>query len=256
MGKDNIVFHSVIWPGMLLGHNGEGDHGGTDRPDGGAAAARRDRVERVPDDERVEVLHQPRQGHLRRATSSRDSGRTRCATSSPSPGRRRPTPTSPGTSSSAGPTSSWPTSGATWSTARSRWRTRTTARSRRRPTCATSTTQLLAHGSAPSFDTVGAAAAASSRFKQAITEAMRLAGAANKYLSDSEPWKLSGRPGPARHGPAHRAAGRLGHQHAAHAVPAARGAEGARGARRQRRLGGAAGDPDRRARRAARTTRC
>ena len=22
MGKDNIVFHSVIWPGMLLGHNG------------------------------------------------------------------------------------------------------------------------------------------------------------------------------------------------------------------------------------------
>ena len=29
MGKDNIVFHSVIWPALLLGHNGEGDHGGT-----------------------------------------------------------------------------------------------------------------------------------------------------------------------------------------------------------------------------------
>ena len=28
MGKDNIVFHSVIWPGILLGHNGQGDHGG------------------------------------------------------------------------------------------------------------------------------------------------------------------------------------------------------------------------------------
>ena len=28
MGKDNIVFHSVIWPAMLLGHNGSGDHGG------------------------------------------------------------------------------------------------------------------------------------------------------------------------------------------------------------------------------------
>jgi len=28
MGKDNIVFHSVIWPGMLLGHNGQGDRGG------------------------------------------------------------------------------------------------------------------------------------------------------------------------------------------------------------------------------------
>src|SRR5215207_8343383 len=32
MGKDNIVFHSVIWPGILLGHNGEGDHGGTVGP--------------------------------------------------------------------------------------------------------------------------------------------------------------------------------------------------------------------------------
>jgi len=30
MGKDNIVFHSVIWPGMLLGHNGQGDHGGAE----------------------------------------------------------------------------------------------------------------------------------------------------------------------------------------------------------------------------------
>ncbi|PIE21728.1 MAG: methionine--tRNA ligase [Arachnia propionica] len=28
MGKDNIVFHSVIWPGMLLGANGQGAVGG------------------------------------------------------------------------------------------------------------------------------------------------------------------------------------------------------------------------------------
>ena len=28
MGKDNIVFHSVIWPALLLGQNGQGDHGG------------------------------------------------------------------------------------------------------------------------------------------------------------------------------------------------------------------------------------
>jgi len=28
MGKDNIVFHSVIWPALLLGHNGQGDRGG------------------------------------------------------------------------------------------------------------------------------------------------------------------------------------------------------------------------------------
>ena len=29
MGKDNIVFHTVIWPGMLLGVNGQGSRGGT-----------------------------------------------------------------------------------------------------------------------------------------------------------------------------------------------------------------------------------
>jgi len=34
MGKDNIVFHSVIWPGILLGYNGQGDHGGVPGPFG------------------------------------------------------------------------------------------------------------------------------------------------------------------------------------------------------------------------------
>ena len=29
MGKDNIVFHSVIWPAILLGYDGKGDRGGT-----------------------------------------------------------------------------------------------------------------------------------------------------------------------------------------------------------------------------------
>src|SRR3712207_2289759 len=29
MGKDNIVFHSEIWPAQLLGYDGEGDRGGT-----------------------------------------------------------------------------------------------------------------------------------------------------------------------------------------------------------------------------------
>ena len=31
MGKDNIVFHSVIWPSILLGYDGEGDKGGARR---------------------------------------------------------------------------------------------------------------------------------------------------------------------------------------------------------------------------------
>ncbi len=34
MGKDNIVFHSVIWPAELLGHNGAGDRGGSPGPFG------------------------------------------------------------------------------------------------------------------------------------------------------------------------------------------------------------------------------
>lgn len=32
MGKDNITFHTVIWPGILLGANGEGSLGGTPSP--------------------------------------------------------------------------------------------------------------------------------------------------------------------------------------------------------------------------------
>jgi methionyl-tRNA synthetase len=32
MGKDNIVFHSVIWPAILLGANGEGDRAGEPGP--------------------------------------------------------------------------------------------------------------------------------------------------------------------------------------------------------------------------------
>jgi methionyl-tRNA synthetase len=28
MGKDNIVFHAEIWPAMLFGYSGQGDHGG------------------------------------------------------------------------------------------------------------------------------------------------------------------------------------------------------------------------------------
>jgi methionyl-tRNA synthetase len=34
MGKDNITFHAQIWPAMLLGHNGLGDHGGEPGPFG------------------------------------------------------------------------------------------------------------------------------------------------------------------------------------------------------------------------------
>ena len=48
--------------------------------------------------------------------------------------------------------------------------------------------ELLA-SSAASFDTIGELLGRS-RFKAAIGEAMRVVGQANKYLSDTEPWKL------------------------------------------------------------------
>ena len=153
MGKDNITFHAQIWPALLLGHNGPGDHGGEPGRYGALEPPDRDRVQRVPDDERVEVLHVARHRHLRRTTSCASSARTRCGTSSRWPARRPRTPTSPGTSSSGGPTSSWPTSGATWSTGRSRWRTRTSVRSRH-PAATDADAELLALSAAAST-TVG-----------------------------------------------------------------------------------------------------
>jgi methionyl-tRNA synthetase len=51
----------------------------------------------------------------------------------------------------------------------------------------------MLHTSQGAFDTVGALLGRS-RFKLAITEAMRVVGAANKYISDTEPWKLGSDP--------------------------------------------------------------
>jgi methionyl-tRNA synthetase len=51
----------------------------------------------------------------------------------------------------------------------------------------------LLGASKQAFDTVGALLRRS-RFKQAIGEAMRVVGAANKYISDTEPWKLKDDP--------------------------------------------------------------
>ncbi len=34
MGKDNITFHAQIWPALLMGHNGQGDRGGVPGPYG------------------------------------------------------------------------------------------------------------------------------------------------------------------------------------------------------------------------------
>ena len=62
MGKDNIVFHSVIWPSQLLGY-GTGGELGAGRH---ARVALRHRLERVPDHGRQAVQHEPGRGHPRR----------------------------------------------------------------------------------------------------------------------------------------------------------------------------------------------
>ena len=53
MGKDNIVFHTVIWPSQLIGY---GDGRRARGREGGARAALRHRRERVPDDGGQAVL--------------------------------------------------------------------------------------------------------------------------------------------------------------------------------------------------------
>ncbi len=59
-GKDNIVFHTVIWPAMLLGYGRAAT-----APDDLAAPAQR-RRDRVPDLRRQAVLDEPRPRDLRR----------------------------------------------------------------------------------------------------------------------------------------------------------------------------------------------
>ena len=88
------------------------------------------------------------------------------------------------------------------------------------------------------------------RFKAAITEAMRVVGEANKYLSDQAPWKIKDTEIPERRerlgtDPARGPAGGQRLQRAPDAVPAALGPAHPRAARRQRRARADAGDPRR-----------
>jgi methionyl-tRNA synthetase len=194
MGKDNIVFHSVIWPGILLGHNGEGDHGGHTGPMGEL---------RLPDElvssefltmsgskfstSRGKVIYV---GDFLRDFGP-DALRYFIAV--------------------AGPENT--DTDFTWEEFVRRtnfelaneWgnlvnRSISMAHKNNRavptPNALRDVDRELLATSRAAFDSVGALLSAS-KFKQAITEAMRVAGAANKYLSDTEPWKL-------KHDPARR----------------------------------------------------
>jgi len=189
MGKDNIVFHTVIWPGMLLGHNGEGDHGGTVGPLGEL---------RLPDEvvsseyltmsgskfstSRGKVIYV---GDFLRDFGS-DALRYFIAV--------------------AGPETT--DTDFTWDEFVRRtnfelaneWGNlvnRSISMAFRNNGAVPSPGPLLKidhdllRTSREAFDIVGALLGRS-RFKLAITEAMRVVGAANKYISDTEPWKLAG----------------------------------------------------------------
>jgi methionyl-tRNA synthetase len=191
MGKDNIVFHTVIWPGILLGHNGEGDHGGTVGPLGEL---------RLPD----EIVSSE---YLTMSGSKFSTSRGRVIyvgdflrDFGPDALRYFIAVAGPETTDSD----------FTWDEFVRRtnfelaneWGNlvnRSISMAYRNngaipaPGPRLDVDHELLRTSGEAFDTVGALLGRN-RFKLAITEAMRLVGAANKYLSDTEPWKLGDDP--------------------------------------------------------------
>jgi methionyl-tRNA synthetase len=191
MGKDNIVFHTVIWPGILLGHNGHGDHGGTVGPLGEL---------RLPD----EIVSSE---YLTMSGSKFSTSRGKVIyvgdflrEFGPDALRYFIAVAGPETTDSD----------FTWDEFVRRnnfelaneWgnlvnRSISMAHKNNGVIPTPGTPAEIDHEllriSRTAFDTVGELLARN-RFKLAITEAMRVAGAANKYISDTEPWKLSGDP--------------------------------------------------------------
>ncbi|HEY1973417.1 MAG TPA: methionine--tRNA ligase [Pseudonocardia sp.] len=186
MGKDNIVFHSVIWPALLLGQNGAGDRGGQpgafgtlNLPDeivssefltmsGSKFSTSRGTVIYVGD-----FLREYGPDALRYFISA------------------------------AGPENQ--DTDFTWEEFVRRinfelaneWGNlvnRSVSMAHKNvgaiptPTAPTAADHELLAVSRAGFDTVGELLGRS-RFKQALGEAMRVVSAANKYLSDQEPWK-------------------------------------------------------------------
>ena len=239
MGKDNITFHAQIWPALLLGHNGAGDKGGEPGLYGEL---------NLP----TEIVSSE---FLTMSGSKFSTSRgtviyvgTSCASSARTALRYFIAAAGPETQDmdftwdefvrriNFELANEW---GNLVNRSVSMAAQERRARSRRRQARRTADEDLKALAR-NAFDTVGGHLRRN-RFKQASGEAMRVASAANKYMSDQEPWKLKDDPDAAGHGAAHRAAGGVRREHAAHAVPAALGAEGAPGAGRQGRVGGPAG---------------
>ncbi len=191
MGKDNIVFHSVIWPSMLLGHDGEGDRGGTVGPMGRL---------RLPD----EVVSSE---YLTMSGSKFSTSRGRVIyvgdflrDFGPDALRYFIAVAGPETTDTD---FTWEEFvrrtnfelANEWGNLVNRSLSMAHKNVGAIPTPATLTQsdQDLLATSRAGFDAVGALLKRN-RFKMAITEAMRVVSAANKYISDNEPWKLAGDP--------------------------------------------------------------
>ncbi|MGD7704910.1 methionine--tRNA ligase [Microlunatus sp. Y2014] len=191
MGKDNIVFHTVIWPGILLGQNGKGDTGGTLGPfgelnlptevvssefltmSGAKFSTSRSRVIYVrdflaefgPDALRYFIAVAGPENNDTDFTWDEFVRRNNNELANE------------------------------WGNLVNRSISMAHKNNGEIPAAGELTevdTQLLAAARA-AFDTVGAHLSRN-RFRNAITEAMRIVTLANRYLSDQEPWKLKDDP--------------------------------------------------------------
>jgi methionyl-tRNA synthetase len=186
MGKDNIVFHTIVWPAQLLGQNGDGDHDGTPGPFGRL---------RLPDD----VVS----SEFLTMSGSKFSTSRGTVIYVGDFLREFGPDTLRYFISVAGPENQ--DTDFTWDEFVRRvnfelaneWGNlvnRSISMAHRyvgaipKPTAPEPADAELLATSRAGFDTVGGLLARS-RFKQALTEAMRVVSAANRYLSDQEPWK-------------------------------------------------------------------
>jgi methionyl-tRNA synthetase len=191
MGKDNITFHSQIWPAILLGHNGAGERGGSPGPFGEL---------NLP----TEVVSSE---HLRMSGAKLSTSRSNVIYVNDFLREYGPD-TLRYFISVAGPESQ--DADFTWEEFVRRvnfelaneWGNlvnRSVSMAHKNvgalpaPRSPRDADHELLALSAAAFGTVGESLSRS-RFKAAISEAMRVVGAANKYISDQEPWKLKDDP--------------------------------------------------------------
>jgi len=191
MGKDNITFHSVVWPGILLGANGQGDTGGVPSEFGAL-----DLPTEVVSSEYLTMSGSKLSTSRSKVIYVRDFLRE----------------FGPDTLryfiAVAGPENQ--DTDFTWDEFVRRTNTEL-ANEWGNLVNRTVSMAFKNNGAIPGAGTLQAVDAdvlsvsssafavvgdllGRARFKQAITEAMRVVAAANKYLSDTEPWKLAGDP--------------------------------------------------------------